>query len=582
MYNPELISKLQSLPKTGKTLLDDIKGVKDQIKSLIGSVDDLTTAMGSLIDGRANEVRGAQTLINLNLDLANSYVEVAKPLLQLEERSTALQKTFGLNIAQAGKLGFELDKMAESFGTGGRHMRKYALGLQGVIGNFVTATTVTSDMGKKLLFNQQLITEQLGLTTEQAQKFELYSSTIADSGADQLNMTSAIAKEIETATGQQGLFKEIVGDIGALTSDLQIQYGRIPGQLELGLVKAKALGLTMANMNAAGKNLLNIESSIGQELEYQLLSGKRLIDQDGKSLTNKFRIATLQGKASDQADVLKTILDQEGETLKNNLFARQQMSKLLGMDEAALSRALQKKSILEKLPGGDALFEKTGDELMSAAKAMGASEEQLKELRESEEKRSTPEILSDINDALTTKGILTISKGGETAAEMSEKVISGLTTFTNSLPGINKTVASALGFAQGAANIVVESDKYATKINNMTKAITDAKVDDFARALNSFSQVIGATGKVSVSGNEVTVTEAQDDFIYSAGKITPFNPGDQFVSGKADGPVTQALSGMGASIDSQQLADAIYKALTQKAAITVTGDFSLDKAYSTG
>jgi uncharacterized protein YoxC len=116
MYNPELISKLQSLPKTGKTLLDDIKGVKDQIKSLIGSVDDLTTAMGSLIDGRANEVRGAQTLINLNLDLANSYVEVAKPLLQLEERSTALQKTFGLNIAQAGKLGFELDKMAESFG----------------------------------------------------------------------------------------------------------------------------------------------------------------------------------------------------------------------------------------------------------------------------------------------------------------------------------------------------------------------------------------------------------------------------------------------------------------------------------
>ena len=55
-------------------------------------------------------------------------------------------------------------------------------------------------------------------------------------------------------------YQKIVGDIGSLTSDLQIQYGRIPGQLELGLVKAKALGLTMANLNKSGDSLLNIES----------------------------------------------------------------------------------------------------------------------------------------------------------------------------------------------------------------------------------------------------------------------------------------------------------------------------------
>ena len=49
---------------------------------------------------------------------------------------------------------------------------------------------------------------------------------------------------------------------------------------------------------------------------------------------------------------------------------------------------MQKKSILEKLPGGDALFDKTGDELMSAAKAMGATPDDMAELIENQDTRT--------------------------------------------------------------------------------------------------------------------------------------------------------------------------------------------------
>jgi hypothetical protein len=173
----------------------------------------------------------------------------------------------------------------------------------------------------------------------------------------------------------------------------------------MGVLKAKALGLEMANLAAAGKNLLNIEQSIGQELEYQLLSGNRLIDNQGKSLTNSYREATLRGDANKQADTLNTILEQEGDTLKNNLFAREQMSKLLGMDEASLSRALQKKSILEKLPGGEALFDKTGDALLAAAKSAGATESDMKELVEATDTRTTDQKIEEVLSKMVDTGI---------------------------------------------------------------------------------------------------------------------------------------------------------------------------------
>jgi hypothetical protein len=112
----------------------------------------------------------------------------------------------------------------------------------------------------------------------------------------------------------------------------------------------------------------------------------------------------MRGDASKQADLMNQILDQEGETLENNLFAREQMSKLLGVDEATLARSLQKKKILEKI-GGEALFNLSGKELFEAAKGLGASAEDLATLSEQEDTRSTESILASIERKLVTDGI---------------------------------------------------------------------------------------------------------------------------------------------------------------------------------
>lgn len=438
------------------------------INAMAKGLEGLGGAMASIIDPQNLLIKGTGRLINITQTLTATYINAAKEMLWLEKRNEDLNKTFGLTIRQAGNYGAELDNLSVGFKKGGDALRGYAVNLKSVIGNYKLAGTysrMTSTLATQLLRTQEIITDSLGLSAEQASNFELYSAGAGKAGTDYLVTTNAIAKDLEEMTGQQGLFKEITGDIADLSADLQIQYSRIPGTLEVATVKSKALGLSVEKLNSAGKNLLNIESSIGQELEYQLLSGRRLVNQQGKSLTNEFRVAQLRGDASKQADLMNQILEQEGETLENNLFAREQMSQLLGMDEATLARSLQKKKILEKI-GGEALFDLSGKELFEAAKGLGTSADDLKALAESEDTRSTEKILMDIEDKLITQGVrINIGAGqGDITADLSKQMQTNADNISQFINATGPGLATAVGAIDAVASVSSGVSAIGTKL----------------------------------------------------------------------------------------------------------------------
>jgi len=459
-----IIRRLKQQPRLGMPATDPnnaLKGFND-ILNTIGTQSAITT-------------RGLQAVIGGMQAMVEQVRAATADLLMFEDRNKDLADTLGMTINNATRLGGVLDAQAKSFGVGGAKLRSYAKNLQGLIGNFATMNRlIETDYGKKLFNTQKIIQSTLKLSGDQANKYTQYVAGIGKDLEEQLALQFQIGKALDDATGTTGNFREIVAEIAGLTEDLQMQYGRIPGRLELGVAKAKALGMEMADLNRAGTDLLDIETSIGEELEYQLISGRRLTDQSGKSLTNAYREATLQGDASKQADIMNQLLEQEGDTLKNNLFARQQMSTLLGTDEATLARALQKKSILESLPGGDALFDQTGEELMQAAKAMGATEEQLQELEAAEDRRTTDEKISDLFDVMTTTGITAIVKN---PADLQAALAAGVS-----------------GAAEGATSLV---SPLATKENvDVAGAAVSIKTgaDMFVTAVETFRDVLLGKG----------------------------------------------------------------------------------------
>jgi hypothetical protein len=308
-------------------------GLKDVGNAIAG----VTKTLGDALVNVESLQTGIQATIGVSERLSVVLMEVAKRATALEQRYSALNTIFGVSSKSAAQFGYQLETISAEFKVGIETTTEYAKNLNTIAAGFVAGDKAITGYRKNLFEAQKIMITQLGVTAEAAAGYELYASTIARSGKDQLDNQLNIAAAIEDSTSLTGTYRDLVEDIGKLTANLQIQFGRIPGSLELAVLKSRALGLSLSDLNKTGETLLNIEQSVGNELEYQALTGRRLVNDQGESLTNLYRQAQFRGDANAQADIMNQILEQEGEHLKTNFMARQAMSKLFGIDESIIS-----------------------------------------------------------------------------------------------------------------------------------------------------------------------------------------------------------------------------------------------------
>jgi hypothetical protein len=416
MIDRNKIHRLKQQPRHGRGLLDDLSNLGGVTAAAGTSAAKLLETYASLNRETNNLVTGFEKQQAVNQALISDFEAAAKASLYLELRNKDLQKAFGTNSIIAAKLSENIQKIATKFGYAGKEAQKYAMAVKNIAPTLDQINVENQNYLDGLMGVQRVLTTNLGLSEDQAASYTGLATQNGKNAVEMLKSTQQLADFLDPSGGM-GYFKMITEGLAETTEDLQLQYGKIPNNLALATLRAKSLGLSIEQITSAGESLLDIESSIGSELEYQLLSGRRLVDQQGKSLTNTFREATLRGDAAEQANTLNKILEQEGETLENNLFARKQMATLLGMDEASLSRALQKKKLLEE-SGAEVLFDLEGDELKKAAESMVANgaiaEDTFNKIVELSDTRTTDEKMVEQLTAVAEN--TSVLKSGQAAA----------------------------------------------------------------------------------------------------------------------------------------------------------------------
>jgi hypothetical protein len=407
-----IISNAKKLPRHGRMAggLDDdaninantVAGALKSSIETIGKVTDSTITSLNKLNNAVAQGAGFETLSAFIDDAHKRFKAVIQDSLDFEKRNSSLQTSMGLTAKSAGLLGQTLDKIAMTYKMSGEDIRAYAGSIKSMLPTLKQNQAGSEKFFQGMIKTQKVLQTNLGLTEDQANKYTLYAQQVGENGDEILRATKNIAKMIDP-DGTGGAFKMITEEIADAGEDITLQYGKIPGQLEAAVIKAKKFGLSLQQLKTTADGLLDIESSIGTELEYQLLSGRRLVDEvSGKSLTNTFREAALRGDMATQADAMNQILEQEGETLENNLFARQQMSQLLGMDEQSLSAAIQKKKILDKASAKGITLNLDGsDAIQQAAMALekGAIDPvEFEKFSESVDTRSTEDLLKESLD----------------------------------------------------------------------------------------------------------------------------------------------------------------------------------------
>lgn len=376
MTQQQLIQRLKQQPKQS-SLADDwnaIKGVATSIGSALAdltqygtrateAIAQLSKTMidtgkqgfkGLLEDSVALQL-GLAKVLDINDNLTSAFKNLGQAATFLERKNSVLNKGFGISSANAEKFAGKLHTLSNELSGNAAEsqistdaMMKYAVSIKKMLPTLNQATKTGDRYYQGLQQSQFILKESLGLTEDQADAYTQYAGANAENAVRQLTFTQDVAKALGDTDGSLGYMKLITEGIAEAGEDIQLQYGRLPGSLEVATIKASRLGLKLEDLASAGESLLDIESSIGKELEYQLLTGRQLTNDQNQSLTNLYREATLRGNASDQADILSQIVKEEGETLSNNLFARKQMADLLGIQEQQLAAAIQKQKILEK------------------------------------------------------------------------------------------------------------------------------------------------------------------------------------------------------------------------------------------
>lgn len=446
--------------------------------------------------------RGISSQIGFNKKLIDSYIEAAAESMVFENRNKELNKTFGISSAAAAKVSQTIHKLAKTHGFGGEQAIEYAASIKKMLPSFDQQSAAGAKTAESLQRIQHVLTTNLEMTKDATESYSLYASKNGENADITLQFASSLGKYLKDDSGTMGYMKQAIEGIAEAGAETQLQFGKIPGNLELATIKAKSLGFELDDLAATGKNLLNIESSIGDELEYQLLSGHRLVDAGGKSLTNAYREATLRGNMSDAASTLNTILENEGDVLENNLFAREKMAKLMGIEEGQLSRALQKKKLLSSDAGLSVLMNLDGTELQETAKGMLANNKMTQKQFDE---------LSKLNDTRTTDDIM---RQQLIVAEESKQVLSHMLT---------ETQATQLAASKAALTSKSSIDNFANNVMSNLKTDqvttlgqTENIASRNAMAVDAYAQMGGAQLTANHAGI-VSVPDKVNDAVIPAG-----------------------------------------------------------------
>lgn len=530
----------------------------------------IISGLTALMSANAAKGRGLDYAVGSLQSAYDSINDLTKGYNVFERRNADLAESFSLSVTRAAALGDRLDKLSKSLGIGGDAMRQITTNLKDLIGPFATLNDlVNDDFGQSLYKTSNLLMKNYKLSGAVANKLIQATHKSGKNLEIEIGRRIAITNEIEKAMGGVELTSETLEDVANLTADLQLHYGKMPGQLELSVIKAKQLGISMAQLKTTGDNLLNIETSIGQEMEYQLLTGRRLVDNEGDSLTNKYRIAHIQGKSSEQANIMFDILQKEGKTLNENMFARQKMAELLNMDEGTLGKMLQKYEAIQDLPGAKDLFGLTGDALLSKLSTANATAAQIAAAAGADDARPTNVVLEDIKDQLTTGGIMAIldttGLTGEAIAgaqrglriNAAKGASAGLKAGATGAfgaaavgVGVNLTseLASIPGIVANAFLDVIAGGKTISETNPLPVAVVGATdTHDFYSGPGGGRMLLGPEGALSLNNN---------DFVFGG---------------------TKPFGGKGSSGDITQFAAAVVAAITNQ-----TRELKADPVFGRG
>jgi hypothetical protein len=283
-------------------------------------------------------------------------------LTKSDDQTGQLAKAFGTSYSEAALVRNELNTIANLSGDVNITTGALQESLIAVNKEFGTAKMVSGG----LLEDFTNMTKVMGYTEEAAGKLSKITvatgTDLSDNTAQILGTAAAFNVTNKVALNE----KQIVEDVAKASAAVTVSLGMQPGKIAAAVVQAKALGLELEQVTGIAESLLNFESSISNELEAELLTGRSLNLEQARylALTND-----IEGVAKEIANQGITAAEFGG----MNMIQQKAIAEAVGLTKEELAQSLINQQALTKLGNKD----KTLAEAYNRLKKEGLSDAQI-------------------------------------------------------------------------------------------------------------------------------------------------------------------------------------------------------------
>ena len=291
--------------------------------------------------GLGGSLMGAFKALRLNPFglILTAVIGLVKALISANNKITALAKGLGVSKNEARGINRRINETAMSSDNllnTSKEIGKAFADINSFLGT--SSTVIKGD----LLDGVATLQNRLGLTKESAMGFA-QASLLSGESVNQIKLNAiGAAKATEEEFGARVDIKGVLEEAGKTTGLIRANLGANPAAIAKAAASAKLLGTNLKDVAAAGKQLLNFEESINNELSAELLTGKQIN-------LERARLAALTG---DQETLGKELLAQVGDFndfSKLNVIQQEALAKSIGMQGDQLADILLKQGNIAEL-----------------------------------------------------------------------------------------------------------------------------------------------------------------------------------------------------------------------------------------
>jgi hypothetical protein len=268
---------------------------------------------------------------------------LVKSALEVNKHSVEFGKNLGISSEGAHLL-------QKNFMLAGKNASEYNKNLNNSLATIHSQVEATNQLNeglgtaglftRKQVADQIVLTKQMGLEAETATQLQQLSMLQGKSAEKITNEIGDQVVKFRQETGVALNFKKIMTEVTKVSGTLSANLGNDPKRIAAAVIQAQKLGITLEQSKKISSSLLDFQSSIENELEAELLTGKSLNFERARALA-------LQGKTTEAASELLGQLGGISEFQKLNVIQQDAIAKSVGMSADEMADAYKQQELLK-------------------------------------------------------------------------------------------------------------------------------------------------------------------------------------------------------------------------------------------